>query len=200
MPLSLLCACLLFAPAPAQVLPGQWVDGLYSVHLLSERRHPYGKALIDGNDGIRRFTPSVAKSSVFPVPIACFGASRYSYWRGGALYTTAEGCPEKDADGAAFSRLLFAKREDGRWGHLGCCRNYTGDSLEAIPCGGGRFIVVSGGADLAGGGSDRTPFCRMRIPEGGAEAGAEAPIGHGRDGLRGHIRAASVWPGTAKSP
>jgi len=183
--LSLLFAYLLCAPVSAQVLPGQWVGDLYSVHLLSNQQYPYGKVLIDENDGIREYIPNVAKSGILPVHLDCFGTSIDSYWRDGILYTTARGCPERNEDGVEFSRLLFAKWEDDEWKLLGDYKNYTDNSLEAIPCGGGRFIVRSSNTDLVDDNRpDRTPFCLMRIPEGKAEARIERSIDHGQDGLR----------------
>jgi len=188
----LFCACLFFfcVPASAQEEPGQWLGDLYSVMLLSNLQWPYGKVLIDEKDAIRDFMPNAANSGVFPAPLECFGAPFDSYWRDGALYTCAQGCPEKDEDGNVFWRLLFAKWEEGEWSFLGHYKRYSHrrELVKAIPCDGGRFIVVSDMSDFVSDGrQDCTPFCLIRIPQGKTEARLEASIGHGQDDLRHYM-------------
>ena len=184
--------------ARAQGEPGQWVGDLYSVDVFPGRlintRHA---VLIDENDEIHMTIPNLLYSATFPIPKEEFD-SRFSQpivWRGGAAYALALGHGNDiDEDGRLISRNFFAKWEDGEWSLLGEFITPAADLIDAIPCDGGRMIVVSSRNDLTGAaGPDRTPFARFFVVEGTTDMRLDSAIDHGQEELRPYMSDPEVF-------
>jgi hypothetical protein len=188
----------LCAPLPAQSDPGQWVGDLYMVMVPSEEGHT-SAAFVDEDDNVRRVIPNVWDAADFKeLCRSCGGGPWHSHWHGDALHSLAYGGMETAHDGigragsapggTAYRRYVFAKWQDGGWGLMGTFRANRRELLHAVPCDGGRYIVVShkmGTFDDAR--SDRSPFRRVSAAEGGGDMRLDASIDHGQDELRGHM-------------
>jgi len=170
----------------AQQEPGQWVGDLYMASVDSEEWIK-SWAFIDEKDGVQRVADNPQKSAeLLGLCQSCWGSSD-SHWHGDALYALAGGGEAKE-DGKVFKRFGFVKWQDGEWGLLGICKTARNELLHAVPCDGGRFIVISYHTDLFDDKrQDRSPFCRMSIQEGREELRLDASIDHGQDGLRKYM-------------
>jgi PAS domain-containing protein len=91
-------------------------------------------------------------------------------------------------NGDDVQHWTFCKREEGEWRVLGryaaepAMPGYTG--MNAIPCDGGRFILVSYVPPEADGAGGWQPFCVASFPEGSESLRLDYAIDHGQDALR----------------
>jgi len=179
----------LCAPAFAQVDPGQWVGDLYMV-MVAPEDHLRSAVFVGDDDDVSKVVPNVREVTDFPeICQACGSNPWWSRWHGGALHALADGPPEKDADGAEFRRHAFVRwQEDGGWSLLGTLSAGRKEQLEAVPCDGNRYIVVSDKTDFIDNRRpDRSPFCRMSVGEDGGGLRLDASIDHGQDDLRKYM-------------
>jgi hypothetical protein len=173
--------------AQAQSFSGQWVGDLYSAYVI--RGSDLAYVLIDEDDRIREEIPRIRPKD-FP-PERLLQDSRTPFWHGGAMYQVfSSDYFDRESEGGAYSWSFF-KWEEGEWRVLGryaaepAMPGYTG--MNAIPCDGGRFILVSyvpPEADSAGGWQ---PFCVASFPEGSESLRLDYAIDHGQDALRRHV-------------
>jgi hypothetical protein len=197
------------ANAMAQRSPGQWVGDLYFVEIRGELGETTFSVLIDENDRIRGEIPSLRLAEAFPVPKELRKYPRTPCWRKGAMHQMAYGDRvEMDAargDGRRATIWTFAVWEGGEWRGAGHCATGSRAALEAIPCDGGRYILVSTDPLMPSGDQGRTPFYVASLPEApdapklesasdapkpGSAPGAlrlESAIDHGQDDLRPHM-------------
>jgi hypothetical protein len=141
--------------------------------------------LIDESNKIHTTIPNLAKAGNISIPANLRTFASWSYWHGGALYSTTYGAWEKNEDGSKFRRHTFAKWEDGEWHYLCEYKDVSDNLLKAIPCGNGRFIVVSSKTDLTGDNSgDRSPFVRMLLLPDNKGLRLGTAIDHGQDDLK----------------
>jgi hypothetical protein len=170
----------------AQTEPGQWVGDLYMVTEITGRNHTRW-VFLDEQDIVCKVIPNIEDAVDFPgLCETCGGISLWSHWHGDTLHTLAKG-PTEYEGGREYRHHVFAKWQDGEWLPNGAYR--TGrDMLHAVPCDGGRFILISSRSDLCDDKRlDRSPFCRMSVVEGREELRLDASIDHGQDGLRKHF-------------
>jgi hypothetical protein len=162
--------------------PGQWHDGLFSLHSDGHMSSPWRAVLIDENNIVQREVPQVPEAVA---ETAKYSPDGVSFWHKDALYTLLYGPKEKDKDGSEFRRFTYAKWEADEWHFLGSYQAKPNEDLRAIPCDDGRFIVISRRADLVDNNRpDRSPFVRMSIDQKNQKLRIDASIAHGQDGLK----------------
>jgi hypothetical protein len=94
---------------------------------------------------------------------------------------------EREGEGRALTWSFF-RWEDGGWCLLGryaaepAMPGFTG--MNAIPCDGDRFILVSYVSPSADGAGGWQPFCAASFPEGSKSLHLDSAIDHGQDELR----------------
>jgi hypothetical protein len=194
----LLAIVLLFSATAGQAQEIQWVGDLCSTTVLPKMHGNYTLTLlIDEDDAIHGKVPSLKEHRGFPRPMEQVGIQGSHFWRGGVMHQIAECLPIAKGGGRSIRPWAFAKWEDGGWRSLGTFEPDVLDGLdgpdgrdllEAIPCDGVRFIVISCNRDLAGDrGPGRSPFHVASFPEGSDRLRLDSRIDHGQDELRPHM-------------